>query len=108
MNSIPVLITPEQIDSIIFKALNALNEELPPGERVDVSVNTPLFGKDAKIESLSLVSLIVDVEGELNSDYSLDISLTDDRAMTRAVSPFTNVQALKDYILELSEEKARA
>ena len=101
------LITPPQIDAIIFKALNALNDELPADQRVDVSVNTPLFGKDAKIESLSLVSLIVDVEGELNSDYNLDISLTDDRAMTREISPFTTVQALKDYILELAEEKAR-
>lgn len=101
------LITSEQIDAIVFKALHSLNDELTDENKVEVNTQTPLFGKDAKIESLSLVSLIVDVEGELNSEFNLDISLTDDRAMTRAISPFTNVQSLKDYILELAAEKAQ-
>ena len=107
MNATQTLITTEQIYDIVFKALNTLNDELAEGSKVDVNVNTALFGKDAQIESLALVSLIVDVESELNATYNLAISLTDDRAMTRAVSPFTDVQSLKDYILELAEEMSR-
>ena len=49
--------------------------------------------------------MIVDVETALNVDYDLPISLTDDRAMTREVSPFDDVQTLKDYIVELVAEQ---
>ena len=66
-----------------------------------VGPDTILFGPDAELDSLSLVSVIVDIETALNCDYSLDLSLTDDLAMTREISPFTDVPALKAYILEL-------
>jgi hypothetical protein len=52
------------------------------------------------------VSVIVDVEGDVSGAIGRAISLTDDRAMSRAVSPFTDVQALADYIEELVGEAA--
>jgi hypothetical protein len=39
------------------------------------------------------VSVIVDVEGAVSEQAGRDISLTDDRAMSQAVSPFTDVNA---------------
>ena len=99
------MINEATVEEIIFSALNNLNEELPPEKQVTPSVNTPLFGPDAEIDSLSLVSLIVDVETALNGDHDLEISLTDDRAMTREISPFSDVKSLKDYILELLAEQ---
>ena len=92
------------IQQIISDALKSLNTELPDDKQIAIGPNTPLFGSNAEIDSLSLVSLIVDVETALNGEHDLEISLTDDRAMTREVSPFSDVQALKDYILELIAE----
>jgi acyl carrier protein len=97
-----------KVEAIIIAALETLNEELDDDEKVEVGPNTALFGVDAEIDSLSLVSVIVDVETELNVEHGLEASLTDDRAMAREVSPFTDVQALKDYILELVEEQRAA
>ena len=99
-------LTGEQVEEMILTALRDVNDELPDDEKVEITPTTALFGPDAKIDSLSLVSLIVDVETALNVDHDLPISLTDDRAMTREVSPFDDVQALKDYILELAAEHA--
>lgn len=98
-------LTSEQVEEMILTALADVNEELADDEKIAVGPDTPLFGGDAQIDSLSLVSLIVDVETALNVDHDLPISLTDDRAMTREVSPFTDVQALKEYILELAAEQ---
>ena len=100
------VLTGEQVEEMILSALTDLNDELADDEKVAVTPTTPLFGADAQIDSLSLVSLIVDVETALNVDHDLPVSLTDDRAMTREVSPFSDVQALKDYILELAAEQA--
>ncbi len=101
------MLTADTVEGLILSALNNLNSELADDRKIKVNAETPLFGKDAEIESLALVSLIVDVETALNSEHNFEISLTDDRAMTRAESPFTNVQALKSYILELTAEKAQ-
>ena len=97
-------VTKETVEGIIFKGLAFLNEDLPDDGKIVISEKTPLFGVEAEIDSLSLVSLIVDIESELNSEFSLEISLTDDRAMTRAESPFLNVESLRGYILELAAE----
>jgi len=99
-------LTDERVEQLILAALEDVNDEQPDDERFEVGPNTPLFGPDAQIDSLSLVSLIVDVETALNIEYDLPISLTDDRAMTREVSPFDDVQSLKDYISELAAEYA--
>jgi acyl carrier protein len=99
-------LTGEQVEEMILAALADVNDELGDDEKVEVSPTTALFGADAQIDSLSLVSLIVDVETALNVDHDLPVSLTDDRAMAREVSPFSDVQALKDYILELAAEHA--
>lgn len=100
------VLTGELIEELILSALNDVNDEQPEDERIEVGPNTPLFGPDAQIDSLALVSVIVDVETALNVDYDLPISLTDDRAMTREISPFDDVQTLKDYIVELVAEHA--
>lgn len=94
------------IQQIIFDALKSLNAELADDKQIKIGPTTPLFGSNAEIDSLSLVSLIVDVETALNCEHDLEISLTDDRAMTREISPFSDVHALKEYILELIKEGA--
>jgi acyl carrier protein len=95
------MITREEVDAIIFGALAALNEERVPKDQIDVSTSTPLFGVDAAIDSLGFVSVISDVELALNIDYGLDISLADDRALSRAQSPYATAETLRNYILEL-------
>lgn len=62
---------------------------------------------DAELDSLSLVSVIVDVEGDISDLLSHSISLTDDRAMSQEISPFSNVKSLLAYIMILAAEGAR-
>lgn len=98
----------DEVLAIVLGALESLNAELDEAERVQIGPTTPLFGPDATLDSLSLVSVIVDVETALTIKWDTPISLTDDRAMSRAVSPFDDVGALTDYILELLQEIAPA
>ena len=98
------MITTDVVDTIIFRALEALNTERDPEDQIEVSPATPLFGVDAALDSLEFVSLITDVEASLNLDHGLDISLADDRAMARPQSPYATVETLRDYILEIAEE----
>lgn len=96
------MIEAAEVEGLILKALEDLNEELPAGRKLDVNPDTPLFGVDAQLDSLALVSLVVEVELAINTRLGLDLSLADERAMSRPVLPFTSVRTLRDYILELA------
>ena len=93
--------TEKEVEQLIMEALNELNDEFPDDEKIIINSDAILFGKDSQIDSLSLVSLIVSIESKLCNILDRDLSLTDDRAMTRSESPFLNVQTLKSYILEI-------
>lgn len=100
------MLTQEAIQAIILQALSNVNDERGPDEQLTVGLDTRLFGTDAVLDSLSLVSVIVDVEGAVSEQAGREISLTDDRAMSQEVSPFTDVNALTAYIQLLLSEPA--
>lgn len=91
----------EKIYELVINQLRELNETLPEHQKFTADKDTVLFGNNSNIDSLSLVSVIVDLETIISEEYGRDVSLTDDRAMTREISPFTNVQNLAEYIEEI-------
>lgn len=95
--------TKEEALQIVLGALEDLNRELD--EPIEISPTVTLFGADSVIDSLSLVSLIVDVETKASDDLGSPISLTDDRAINQQVSPFTNPDTLAEYIVMLTNER---
>ena len=88
------------IIDIIYRALQALNGELPVDKQVSLNPQTRLFGPEATLDSLSLVSVIVDVESGVLDELGKTVSLTDDEAMSQEVSPFSTVETLADYIFK--------
>jgi hypothetical protein len=94
----------ESVLEIIFRALHNLNDEMDNENKFEVGPTLCLFGANATLDSLSLVSVIVDVETDVSTALGRSISLTDDRAMSQAISPFDNVQTLTDYIMQVANE----
>lgn len=100
------MLTEDAVHTIIFQALTNVNAERGPDEQLDIGSTTILFGTDAVLDSLSLVSVIVDVEAAVSEASGRDVVLTDDRAMSQEVSPFSDVSSLTAYILLLLSEPA--
>lgn len=99
------MLTSQMALDLILKALQNLNDELSEDARFDVGVKTALFGPDAALDSLSLVSVIVDVESGISELLGYSISLTDDRAMSQEISPFDTVESLLNYVMLLANER---
>jgi len=97
--------TKEKIIEIVINQVKSLVDTLPDGQKFDVTRETVLYGENSNVDSLSLVSIIVDLETVFGSEYGLEISLSDDRAMSSPVSPFNSVQNMADYIYELVKSK---
>lgn len=96
--------TKQEITAIVINQVEQLNETFSDIQKISVNENTVLFGSGSSIDSLSLVSVIVDLEMLFSDEHGFDISLTDDRAMTREISPFDSVASLVDFIFEIINE----
>ena len=94
----------KQVFNIIEKAISELNEELDYESLKNVDENTPIFGGEEGIDSLSLVIVVTHVESEIYNQFEKSVSLTSEKAMSMQNSPYKNVGTLLDLAVEYMEE----
>lgn len=71
-----------------------------------VTEETVLVGNDAVLDSLGVVSLIVEVEQRLESGHNVSVVLANDKAMSQKNSPFRTVGVLTDHVVAMAQEVA--
>ena len=91
----------------INSAVDDLNEILGADERLGKSPDEALIGKDAKLDSLGLVNLIVLVEEKIQQKFDVGITLVDERAMSQSKSPFRTLGSLAEFVEEQLNEHGR-
>jgi acyl carrier protein len=69
-----------------------------------VDENTVIVGKDAVIDSVGVVSLIVDIEQRLETDFDVSVTLANDKAMSARSSPFRTVGVLAEHVCAVAAE----
>lgn len=91
-----------QMVEIVLDAVRAEMEAVadPTASSGVIDEATPLLGDGAPIDSLGLVSVIVQVEESIRSVDGVAVTLVDERAMSQRNSPFRSVDALCTYALE--------
>lgn len=65
---------------------------------------TRLFGGDGMLTSIQLVMFITSLEEEIEDEWDVMLTLADEKAMSRRVSPFSSIKYLADYIEEKINE----
>ena len=88
----------EKVEEIVFKIIKNNTEDLNIGT---INYDTLLLSEGSAIDSMTIVSIVVDLESELTDAFQKEISLSDDKAMSRKISPYDNVKNLTEYIIEL-------
>lgn len=99
----------EAIQEMIFKAMELVNQARDEDDRIPIGPKISLFGNDGYLDSMGLVSLLIDIEESLQSE-GFNVSLSDERAMSEKNSPFRDVPSLTEYIIKLvgnSEDHVR-
>ena len=96
----------EILETILESLRNTV--EITTGKSTDQNgfqESTRLIGHDAVLDSMGLVSLLLDVEQSISEQYDVVIIIADERAMSQKRSPFRSVESLTDYVLELVKEQ---
>ena len=91
---------------IVTRSLREVIDQLgdtPP----EITDDTVIIGKDAVVDSLGIVALVVEIEQRLEAEHNLALTLASEKALSQRSSPFRTVGVLADYVCELAtEEKA--
>lgn len=95
-------------EDLILSSLKSILSELDEDEQIsieDLDSSTHLIGRKAVLDSLSLVSMLVDVEQKINESHNINITIADERAMSQEKSPFRTVNTLAQYVDILIQEQ---
>lgn len=76
-------------------------DELPAARTLGRSADAPLFGPGSPLDSIGLVTFLVELEARIEEQLGISITIADEKAMSRERSPFRTLGALADYVEEL-------
>ena len=97
-----------EIKTLVFRAIDEINQQLPIEDHLEKSLDAVLLGINSKLDSLGLINLIVAVEQNIEDEFDVTITLADEKAMSQKHSPFRTVESLVNYIRLLLEEQLNA
>jgi hypothetical protein len=93
----------QAINEAIFSAIDTLHAE-NEDTHLDKSLDTVLFGEGSTLDSMKLVSLILNTEAEIGDRLGVTITLADEKAFSYKNSPFHTIDSLGAYIETLLAE----
>lgn len=96
-----------KILDVIYEVVDQVNASSPADRQIPKQPEAALFGEKAVLDSLGLVNFVVTTESRLRRNLALEITLTDDRALSQKRSPFRTIESLAEYIAALAEEAKR-
>jgi len=92
-----------KLQEIIFNAIAMTNNIREDDKQIPQQIDTELYGNNGHLDSMGLVAFLIDIEESL-LDEGIQVTLSDERAMSQSKSPFRNVESLINYIDELIKE----
>jgi hypothetical protein len=97
----------DQVVQAIYTAIRSANELRGPEDQLPCREDTVLYGPSGGLNSLGLVSLIIEVEEAVNARAGRHLVLADAHAMSQQRNPFRDVRSLADYVTGRLEESDR-
>jgi acyl carrier protein len=89
----------DRVFEVVKAVIRELNDELGYDSLRDVTECTPIFGGNEGIDSLSLVTLIVSLECDIERVFGEFMELSDEKALSRCHSPYRTAGTLTDFIV---------
>ncbi len=91
---------PAEVQAIVLETVRALAQDFDIEALRAADAESPLFGDTGPLDSMALVNLIADLEDAVATRFGQPITLADERAMSAKRSPFRDVPALTEAVLE--------
>jgi len=90
----------EKIQEIVFNCTKEFFENSDYELNTSINNKFRLIGDSSPLDSMGLVSLIVEIEEAINDDFDVELVLASEKAMSARTSPFINLEKLILFIEE--------
>jgi hypothetical protein len=94
--------------SIVIASIEEVFAQNGGAAPTGLNEETVLVGPDAVLDSLGVVSLIVEVEQRVEGEHGASVTLANDKAMSQRNSPFRTVAVLTDHLVAMVAEVSAA
>ena len=87
-----------KIVEAILEVVDSFNEELPESGRILRAPDAPLYGKNAPLDSIGLVNIVIRIEEIIEDRFNKRVTIADEKALSQKQSPFRSVDSMATYI----------
>jgi 2-phospho-L-lactate transferase/gluconeogenesis factor (CofD/UPF0052 family) len=88
-----------EIEALVLSTIRLANQARPADKRIEESPTAVIFGSGSALDSIGLVTLLIDIEDALR-ERGVEVLLIDERAVSQQRSPFRDVPSLTAHIQE--------
>ena len=93
----PVHLAKAQLSTLVVDVLRETLESRGFPAAGELGADAVLLGRDAVVDSLGLVSAVMEIEQRLADDHGVLVSLTGEKALAAQQSPYRSVATLVDF-----------
>ena len=87
----------------IYESIDEHNILNPIEYQISKSLKTPIMGKNSVLDSLGLVSFLVDLESKIEGEFVLNSNLINEELIAENSEHYDTVESILNYILLISE-----
>lgn len=98
--------TPQEVENVVVEVVRDICNERGI-ESPTLDCDTILIGSEALVDSVGLVTIVMEIEERLSEDFAVEVSLTSDKAMSRERSPLRTIGSIRDYVVEQAVDSAQ-
>ena len=92
------------LEDVIYPCVEEAQATIESAKSLEKAPGSVLFGAGG-LDSLGIVRFIVLIEEKIEDETDVELTLANEKAMSRKNSPFKTLQTLADYIQELLDEE---
>jgi D-alanine--poly(phosphoribitol) ligase subunit 2 len=88
----------EKISELLYSCIDSANRMLPSDAKLIKSPDTVLVGDNGVLDSLGLITLLVDLEDALRTKLGVECPLIEDDLLADVQGPYRSVATLTEWI----------
>ena len=92
------------VTELVYKVIDSINAHSSGKKKLEKSSDFGLYGDGGNLDSMDLVSFIVDIEQNVAREFGQSVSLANEKSLSQTNSPFRTVGTLIEYVTTLLNE----
>ena len=98
-------VSKSEVTDVIYKVIDGINAHTRGKKKLEKSPDYQLYGEDGNLDSMDLVSFIVDAEQSISREFGVTLALANEKSLSQTNSPFRTLGTLIDYVVTLLNEQ---